>query len=83
MPSHVAGKTDNSRGTVDQAGLPGVCLILPLHKEEARLLFFFFSVLLQVVQEETHWGRLALVPNLICRITVGVWFWRGPRFLSD
>lgn len=42
MPSHVAGKTDNSRGTVDQAGLPGVCLILPLHKEEARLLFFFF-----------------------------------------
>lgn len=52
MPSHVAGKPDNSRGVADQAGLPVVCLILPLHKEEARL----FSLLLQVVQEETRGG---------------------------
>lgn len=47
MPSHVTGKPDNSRGAADQARLPGVCLILPLHKEEACL----FSLLLQVVQE--------------------------------
>lgn len=41
MPSHVAGKSDNRRGAADLAGLPGVCLILPLHKEEARLFYFY------------------------------------------
>lgn len=46
MPSHVAGKPDNSHGAGDQARLPGVRLILPLHKEEACL----FSLLFQLVQ---------------------------------
>lgn len=43
MPSHVAGKADNSRGAAAQARLLGVCLILPLHKEEARLFFTFIA----------------------------------------
>lgn len=53
MPSHVAGKPDKSHEAADQARLPGVRLILPLQKEEA-LLFFFFSLFLQVVPEETR-----------------------------
>lgn len=56
MPSHVAGKADNSRGAADQARLPGVCLILPLHKEEAEL----FSLLLQVVQRDSLRGLTLL-----------------------
>ena len=42
VPSHVAGKADKSDGAAARARLPGVCLILPLHEEEALLFFLTF-----------------------------------------
>lgn len=77
MPSHVAGKPDNSRGAADQARLPGVCLILPLHKEEARPFFLYFYCRLSM-----RGLTEGLVSYLIYRITVLVWFLCGLRFLS-
>lgn len=44
MPSHVAGKPDNSHGATDQARLPGVCLILPLQKEKCSSFLAFIML---------------------------------------
>lgn len=64
MPSHVAGKPDNSHGATDQARLPGVCLIVPLQKAEACLFFSsFFLLLFRATQNETLRGLWDLFPN--------------------
>lgn len=41
MPSHVEGKSDNGHKAPDQAKLPEICLVLPVHKEEVRFFSFF------------------------------------------